>query len=616
MTSAQIRQKYLKFFADRGHAIIPSASLVPENDPTTLFISAGMQPLILNILGQPHPLGKRLVNSQKTIRMQDIEEVGDNRHTTFFEMLGNWSFGSYFKKEQLSWIFEFLTQGLGLNPNRLFISVFEGNQSVPKDIESIKIWKGLFSEVGIKAEEKERIFTYPASKNWWSRAGEPEKMPTGEPGGPDSEVFYDFGQEKLIHENSIYKNEQCHPNCDCGRFMEIANSVFMQYQKQPDGSLHELEQKSVDFGGGLERLSAVVNNDPDVFTTDLFADIIKEIEKFTDKKYSDERNRSAIRTIADHLKAATFLIKDGVCPSNKLQGYILRRLIRRAAVKMHQLNGGLTPIPAFNQICDTVIRLYSDAGVYFNQAIDREKLWPVIEEELTRFSKSLDRGLKEFNKYPSDQLNELNAFNLFQSYGFPYEITEELFKQKGGKLEKEIFNQIFEEHRQLSQTTAAKVFKGGLADHSESVTKLHTATHLLHAALRKFVGSHVQQKGSNITSERLRFDFTQNAKLADEQKQKIETWINQQIAKDLPVAGTTDSLSGAKAGGALAFFGEKYGEKVTVYTIGNEKTGIVSKEVCGGPHVTRTGVLGLFKLGKEETVSAGVRRVYAFLPPK
>ena len=616
MTSAQIRQKYLKFFADRGHAVIPSAPLVPENDPTTLFISAGMQPLISNILGQPHPLGKRLVNSQKAIRMQDIEEVGDNRHTTFFEMLGNWSFGSYFKKEQLSWVFEFLTQELGLNPNRLFISVFEGNQSVPKDMESIKIWQDLFSEVGIKAEEKERIFTYPASKNWWSRAGEPEKMPVGEPGGPDSEVFYDFGQEKLIHENSIYKNDQCHPNCDCGRFMEIANSVFMQYKKQSDGSLHELEQKSVDFGGGLERLSAAVNNDLDVFTTDLFADIIREIEKFTDKKYSDEGNKPAIRTIADHLKAATFLIKDGVIPSNKLQGYILRRLIRRAAVKMHQLNGGLTPIPAFNQICDIVIRLYSDAGIYFNHAVDREKLWPVIEEELTRFSRSLDRGLKEFNKYSTDQLNELNAFDLFQSYGFPYEITAELFQQKGKSLDKNKFDRIYQEHQNLSRTTAAKVFKGGLADNSEAVTKLHTVTHLLHAALRKFAGTHVQQKGSNITSERLRFDFTQNAKLTDNQKQDMESWINQQIAKDFPVASNTNSLAEAKAEGALAFFGGKYGEKVTVYTIGNEKTGIVSKEVCGGPHVARTGVLGLFKLGKEETVSAGVRRVYAFLKPK
>jgi len=616
MTSAQIRQKYLKFFADRGHAVIPSAPLVPENDPTTLFISAGMQPLISNILGEPHPLGKRLVNSQKAIRMQDIKEVGDNRHTTFFEMLGNWSFGSYFKKEQLSWIFEFLTQKLSLNPNRLFISVFEGNQSVPKDMESIKIWQDLFSEIGIKAEEKERIFTYPASKNWWSRAGEPEKMPAGEPGGPDSEVFYDFGKYLLTHEKSIYKNEQCHPNCDCGRFMEIANSVFMQYKKQTDGSLHELEQKSVDFGGGLERLSAAVNNDPDVFTTDLFADIISEIEQFTNKKYSDEGNKPAIRIIADHLKAATFLIKDGVTPSNKLQGYILRRLIRRAAVKMHQLNGGLTPIPAFNQICDTVVRLYGDAGVYFNQAIDREKIWPVIEEELTRFSKSLDRGLKEFNKYSFDQLNELNAFNLFQSYGFPYEITEELFKQKGGKLEKEIFNQIFEEHRQLSQTTAAKVFKGGLADHSEAVTKLHTSTHLLHAALRKFVGTHVRQKGSNITAERLRFDFTHNSKLTEKEKSDMESWINQQIAKDLPVSCNSVSLIKAKEEGVLAFFGEKYGEKVNVYTIGNEKTGIVSKEVCGGPHVARTGVLELFKLGKEETVSAGVRRVYAFLKPK
>ena len=616
ISSAQIRQKYLKFFADRGHAIIPSAPLVPENDPTTLFTSSGMQPLVPYLLGQPHPAGKRLVNSQKSFRAQDIEEVGDNRHTTFFEMLGNWSLGDpaspdgigkagYFKKEQLSWIFEFLTKELGLNPNKLYVTVFAGNEFVPKDTESIEIWKKLFRSVGMAAEENKRIFAYPASKNWWSRSGEPGKMPSGEPGGPDSEVFYDFGQEKLIHENSIYKSEQCHPNCDCGRFMEIANSVFMQYQKQSNGSLQELKQKNVDFGGGLERLTAASENTPDIFDTDLFKEIIHEIENSTGKKYQINEYKPAIRIIADHIKAATFLIVDKVVPSNKTQGYILRRLLRRAAVKMHSLTGGLTP--SFSSIIDRGVLFIYD-GIYFDRSKVRETVFQVVDGEMNKFAKTLDEGLKKIDK--------LSPFDLYQTYGFPPEFTEELFRQKGRSFDKQEFEIKLKQHQELSRTASKGMFKGGLADHSEAVTKLHTTTHLLHAALRKFVGTHVQQKGSNITAQRLRFDFTHNSKLTEKEKSDIETWINQQITKDLPVTNYTASLSEAKAGGALAFFGGKYGGKVTVYTIGNEKTGIVSKEVCGGPHVARTGVLELFKLGKEETVSAGVRRVYAFLKPK
>lgn len=625
MTSARIREKYLKFFADRGHTIIPSAPLVPENDPTTLFTSSGMQPLVPYLLGQKHPAGNRLVDSQKSFRAQDIEEVGDNRHTTFFEMLGNWSLGDYFKKEQLLWIFEFLTREIKLDPHKLYVTVFEGNSSVPKDTESIEIWKELFRKEGIEGKEgvggkdaieTARIFTYPAKKNWWSRSGEPDKMPTGEPGGPDSEVFFDFGQEKLIHENSIYKNERCHPNCDCGRFLEIANSVFMQYQKQADGSLKELSQKNVDFGGGLERLVAATNNEPDIFQTDLFSLIISSLEKNTGASYSEEKNKPAMRVIADHLKAAVFLIADGIIPSNKTQGYILRRLLRRSVVKLHSLTGTTPTVPVFNEIVAAVIKIYSNTN-YFEIATPLGKLEArndkmicmVINEEINKFSKILSEGLKTISKL--DKIDAKTAFNLYQSYGFPIEITVELLRQKDQKLDLNEIKKEFEKHQSLSRTASKGMFKGGLEDHSQQVTKLHTATHLLHAALRKILGSGVAQKGSNITAERLRFDFTHHSRLTEAERQQIEEWINQQIQKDLPVIMKTTTLDQAKAEGALAFFGEKYGSKVNVYSIGDSKTGIVSQEVCGGPHIANTGSLGNFRLGKDEAVGAGVRRLYA-----
>ena len=610
MTSAQIRQKYLKFFAARGHVVIPSAPLVPENDPTTLFTSSGMQPLVPYLLGQPHPAGKRLVDSQKSFRAQDIEEVGDNRHTTFFEMLGNWSLGDYFKQQQLPWIFEFLTKEIGLDPNRLYVTVFEGNSSVPKDIESINIWKKIFSQVGIDAKENDRIFLYPAKKNWWSRSGEPENMPAGEPGGPDSEVFYDFGQNLLLHENSIYKNEQCHPNCDCGRFLEIANSVFMQYQKpaspaggQADGSLSELPQKNVDFGGGLERLTAATENLPDIFQTDLYQRIINSIEKYTQKQFIDIKISPAFRIIADHLKAATFLIVDGVIPSNKTQGYILRRLLRRAAVKMHSLRGSFSVNQQFTDIVDTIFYTYRETD-YFDTSKHQKLVISIMTEELSRFAKVINRGLTEIKRL--DHVDGKSAFDLFQSYGFPLEITVELLDQTGHKINLKEFEKEFAKHRQLSRTASKGMFKGGLENHSEQVTKLHTATHLLHAALRKFLGSHVSQKGSNITAERLRFDFTHHAKLTQENKKQIEDWVNQQIQKNLPVTMKTTTLDQARAGGALAFFGERYGNDVNVYSIGDHKTGIVSQEVCGGPHAANTGSLGEFRLDKDEAVAAGV----------
>jgi len=608
MTGNDLRQKYLDFFVSRDHLLIPSAPLVPENDPTTLFTSSGMQPLVPYLLGQPHPSGKtRLVDSQKSFRAQDIEEVGDNRHTTFFEMLGNWSLGDYFKKEQLPWIFEFLTKEVGLDPHKLYITVFSGdpNNNIPRDDESIKIWKDIFHQHGIDADlvelvtEKKgyeegmqggRIFSYNAKKNWWSRSGMPDQMPAGEPGGPDSEIFYDFGTP---HDPEFGKH--CHPNCDCGRFLEIGNSVFMQYQKQEDGSLKELPNKNVDFGGGLERILAAANNDLDVFKTDLFWPVIEEIEKFSDKKYTD--NQATLRVIADHLKAASFMIAENIEPSNKQQGYILRRLLRRAAVKMHQLHGGLTPIPAFEAICHRVIDIYPE---YFDSNSDRNKVSIVIGEEMGRFAKTLDKGLR--------QINTLSPFDLYQTYGFPIEVTEELYSQKGKPLDRDKFNQELQKHQELSRTASKGMFKGGLADHSETVTKYHTATHLLHQALRQVLGDHVHQTGSNITADRLRFDFTHPQALTESEIKEAEVLINEQIKKDLPVTNETMTLKEAKAQDALAFFGEKYGDKVKVYSIGS-----FSKEVCGGPHVAHTGVIGPIKIYKQESVGSGRRRLYAKL---
>jgi len=638
MTSSDIRKKYIEFFKARGHKEIASAPLVPENDPTTLFTSSGMQPLIQYILGEPHPSGTRLVDSQKCFRAQDIEEVGDTSHTTFFEMLGNWSLGDpasadgvgagYFKKEQLPWVFEFLIQELHLDPKRLFVTVFEGNKSVPKDEESIEIWKELFSNIGINAQENERIFLYSASKNWWSRSGEPENMPEGEPGGPDSEVFYDFGIELGLHDKSPYKNEKCHPNCQCGRFMEIGNSVFMQYQKQKDGSLKELKQKSVDFGGGLERLTAATLNEPDMFKTDLFIKAIKTLEAL--KKSGDDykTNPKPYRIITDHLRAAIFMVADGVEPSNKERGYVLRRLIRRAMVYSRKL--GMTGDEWLSNVSPDLVTPY--VYIYPHLREKYPEIHEIITREVDRFRKTIDEGInalkKIFNRAiggrdPDNlppgmvfenniiRVNGIEIFKIYETYGLTPEIAQEVMTGWGLRFDDETMKECREEmkkHQELSRSVATGMFKGGLADKGAETTKLHTATHLLHQALRMILGNHVSQKGSNITVERLRFDFSHPTKLTPEELKKVEDMVNVQIKKNLPVTVEEMDKDDAVKSGALGFFVQKYGSRVKVYSISH-----FSKEICGGPHIRFTGELGHFTIIKEESAASGIRRIYAHL---
>lgn len=581
MTIKEVRKKYIEFFKakPRSHKEISHAPLVPQDDPSTLFTSSGMQQLIPFLTGETHPEGKRLVDSQPCIRVQDIDEVGDGQHTTYFEMLGNWSLGDYFKKEQLPWVWEFVTKELSLPKSKLWVSVFEGTKEVPKDEESAEIWK----KIGVP---EDKIFFYGVNKNWWSRSGAPEKMPEGEIGGPDSEVFYEFTQ---IKHNPKFGKE-CHPNCQCGRFVEIGNSVFIQYIKEKDGTLTELPQKNVDFGGGLERLTSATEDNADMFQIDVFKDKIKYVEEIGGRKYKD--NEAAVQIVLDHMRAASALIKEGVVPGNKLQGYVLRRLIRRAAVKMRGLKGSLDK---------------KDLNIGIEDSVAE-----VVEDEVGRFSSSLEKGLRQVAKI--DEIDAKKAFDLYQTFGFPMELTEELFSDKGQKIDRKVFEKEFEKHKKLSRTASSGMFKGGLADKSEDVTKLHTATHLLHMSLRKVLGEHVQQKGSNITSDRLRFDFTHNQKLEDKELEKVEEMINDQITKDLSVTFETKTFKEATDEGALAFFGERYGEKVKVYTIGSDpKSGWFSKEVCGGPHVKSTSEIGRVKIKKQEKIGAGLVRIYAFV---
>jgi len=597
MTSDEIRKKYIEFFkvSPRNHKEIAPSPLVLESDPTTLFTSAGMQPLIPYLKGLPHPKGKRLVDIQPSLRLQDIEEVGDKSHTTFFEMLGNWSLGDYFKADQLSWCWEFFTKELGLDPEKFYVSVFEGTTDIPKDTESAEIWK----KIGIPDE---RIFYYGVENNWWSRSGTPESMPVGEIGGPDSEIFFDFGTP---HDTKFGK--ECHPNCQCGRFLEIGNSVFIQYEKTEDGKLRELPQKNVDFGGGLERIAAAVDGQPDVFKIDIFKPIIDILEKETGFRYgSKDEETKSFRIIADHLRAACAIAKEGIKPSNKLQGYVLRRLIRRAAVKMSKLHI-VSKVELARKICSAIgsVAVSADIG-----------------QEVDRFEMILNKGALLVAKDLT-----IRPFDLYQSYGLPYEVSEEIFSGLGKKLsetDKKDFEREFEKHQEKSRTTSAGMFKGGLADSSAEVTKLHTATHLTHAALRKVLGEHVSQKGSNITGERLRFDFSNPEKLTDEEIKKVEDLVNEAVEKDLPVTFETKSLDDATNEGALHFFGEKYGKEVKVYTIGDPSTSPSTKssgspfsmEICGGPHVTHTGEVGRVRIIKQEKVGSGILRIYATNKPE
>lgn len=620
MTAKELRQKYLDFYRSREHFILPSASLLPENDPSSLFTSSGMQPLVPYLMGEKHPEGTRLVDSQKSFRAGDIEEVGDNRHNTFFEMLGNWSLGDYFKAEQLPWIFEFLTKDLGLDPNRLYVTVYEGNEKigVERDNESVEIWKKLYNEKGIEAKDIEnaekngmqggRIFYYPDEKNWWSRSGAPANMPVGEIGGPDSEVFYDLGEDLKRHENSEWKDEVCHVNCDCGRFIEIGNSVFIQFVKTENG-FEELPQKNVDFGGGLERMTMVVQGKDNVFETDLFSNILKKIETLSGGKTYRE-NMKAFEVISDHIKAATFIMGDdkGVTPSNTDQGYIVRRLIRRA-LRFGRLLG-ITEIGWTKEVAKIVAHDYQEAYPELSRNIDFV-LQEINNEEL-KFSKTLEKGEKMIT---GGTIDGTQAFNLFQTYGYPIEMTEEIAEEKKISLStnfKEEFESAMEKHQELSRTASAGKFKGGLADSSEETTKLHTTAHLLLESLRRVLGDHVHQKGSNITAERLRFDFSHGEKMTDEQKQAVEQIVNEQIKKGLPVKFEEMSLEEAKKYAAEGMFESKYGEKVKVYTVG-EGDDVFSKEICGGPHIENTKVLGTFKIKKESSSSAGVRRIKAIL---
>ena len=627
MKVSEIRKKYLAFFAARGHVVVPSASLVPENDPTTLFTSSGMQPLVPYLLGQPHPEGRRIANAQKSFRADDIDEVGDNRHTTFFEMLGNWSLGDYFKQDQLTWLFDFLTNpevGIGLNPTNLYVTVFAGDSEmeIPADEESVKIWKELFLSKDIDAKyvalgseangstlgmQGGRIFSYDVKKNWWSRAGIPSNMPAGEPGGPDSEIFYDFGTP---HDQKF--GAQCHPNCDCGRFLEVGNSVFMEYKKREDGTFEKLAQRNVDFGGGLERFAAASIGDSDVFHIDVFkkmAEVLTLDPAFMEK----EEGVRKVRVILDHMRASIFLIGDGVLPSNKGQGYILRRLLRRTALFSLSIK---TKEDWVEEMVSIVGALYKDG--YENIADDALKITKIINEEFGKFMAAVAEGLREFERRKkTGTITGKDAFDLYQSYGFPWELTQEIAMEHGITVDKVAFEAEFTKHRDLSRTASAGTFKGGLADTSEKTIRLHTAHHLLLRALQQVLGSTVKQRGSNITSERLRLDYLHDTKLTDEQKKEVERIVNEKIAENLPVIRSEMALEDAEKLGAEHEFGQKYPKRVSVYSIGPKGATLenpqfekaFSIEFCGGPHVTHTGEIGHFTIAKEEAVAAGIRRV-------
>jgi len=586
MKADELRKKYLNFFKERGHAIIPSASLIPENDPSVLFTTAGMHPLVLFLMGEKHPLGDKLTSVQKCIRTGDIEEVGNETHHTFFEMLGNWSLGNYFKKEAIGMSLEFLTKELKLPIEKLAFTVFEGDKDAPFDKEAFEIWKNL----GIS---EQRIKKLPKKDNWWGPAGE-----TG-PCGPDTEMFYWSGLETELP-------SEFNPNDK--RWVEIWNDVFMEYNKTKDNKYESLSQKNVDTGMGLERTLAVKNGLDDNYKTELFFPIIKKIEELSNKKY--DGNKKEMRIIADHIKASVMILGDekGIIPSNTGQGYVLRRLIRRAVryAKILGIEKNFT-----TDLLEPIIKIYEN--IYPELKKNKDFINRELEAEENKFRKTIEQGEKTFEKISEDKnISGKEAFLLFSSYGFPFELTQELAKEKGFSINIEEFNQEMRKHQNLSRTSSVGMFKGGLADASEETKKLHTTAHLMLQAMRMILGNHIEQKGSNITAERLRFDFSHPQKLIDEEKEKIEKIVNEQIQKKLPVWFEEMSLDEAKKIGATGVFEHKYGEKVKVYFIGKDKNNF-SKEICGGPHVENTSELGNFKILKEESVSAGTRRIKAVL---
>ena len=624
MSTQEIRQKYLEFCQSNGHAIIERAPLILHNDPTTLFTGSGMQPLLPYLLGQDHPQGTKLADSQTCLRAQDIEDVGDNRHTTFFEMLGNWSMGEYFKRQQIEWFFEFLTEIVGLDPHKIYVSCFIGDDknNIPRDDEAAQIWQEVFAKKGIEAKIVEldsaengdrlgmqggRIFFYNDKENWWSRGGGIDSTPIGDPCGPDSEVFYDFGEQ---HHDASFG--QAHPASDSGRFMEIGNQVFMQYRRLDDGSFEPLKRKNVDFGGGLERIAAAAIDSPDVFKISLLQPIIKKLESLSGKEYAT--HTASMRVIADHLRAAVFLAVDGCVPSNKEQGYVMRRLLRRAI--RYSFDLGIEQ-NFLEEVVPVIADLYEADFPEVKE--NREGIIAVLVKEEKAFRQTLRKGLRQMQHYIDDGLTGEELFMLYDTFGFPVELsTEEAYKQGIDLSEnwRTEFDAKMDEQRQRSKTARKGQFSGGLEGHDPIHLKYHTATHLLGAALRKVLKApDLQQHGSNITAERLRFDFNHD-KLTLEERQAVEEQVNAWIDADLPVSFAVYPTDEALKMGAIGAFGERYGDKVKVYSIG-EGDNVVSFEVCGGPHVEHTGVLAeggkRFKITKEESSSAGIRRIKAVL---
>lgn len=632
MNANEIRQKFLDFQKKHGHKVIPPAPLVLENDPTTLFTGSGMQPLLPYLLGQPHPEGARLTDSQPSMRLQDIEDVGDPRHTTVFEMLGNWSLGDYFKEEQISNYFEFLTQEIGLDPEKIYVTCFIGDEKygIPKDTEAAEIWQRVFKKAGINAKiaeigsaengdkrginPGERIFFYDDKENWWSRGGGIETTPLGDPCGPDSEVFYDFGEDK----QDVEKYGKSHPASDGARFMEIGNQVFMQYRRKDDGSFEELEQKNVDFGGGLERLAAAAMGSFDVFKISLMAPIIEKLEEISHKKY--DNNTDEMRIIADHLRGAYLLAAQGLVPSNKAQGYALRRLVRRAVLRALDLGIGqeflaqIIPIIAENyqELSDDILP-------------NRAHVLDILTKEENAFRKTITKGVKELQKMAKtgQTITGEDLFKLQDTYGFPLELSIEEAYKMGLQLSdnyQDEFQKALDEQRERSKTASKGMFKGGLSDTSDQTVKYHTACHLLLKALQEVVSPDISQKGSNLTPERLRFDFNVDHKLTPEELQKVEDKVNRWIEQDLPIVyAEYDKDYAFDTLHAQGSFRDRYPDRVTVYGIGTGGEApetlkeIISMEICGGPHVTHTGELGHFKITKEESSSAGVRRIKAIL---